>query len=291
MEARLPCRHFERLADWHLNQVLRVGVVTAAKMSSDYELRRRLRRSADMLGDVSEKAKLDIQDVDRAERGLTRLTSAYASAMTIIRLLCEMRGVTFDSVNELSGTPGFLFDMNVFFQRLLSRFLHENLVTHSIEDEFVIRDVFAYAHDANPKRRNAPKPRPDYGLFQGKHLVGFLDAKYRDGWERGLPVDWLYQASIYALASPARVSVLLYATMSEEACDERIDIQQPIAWSANSPGSVVFRPVPLPMLARVLDPDSSRSLATERQLLAEGLVLLAARKRPFSIEGSNQRAA
>jgi 5-methylcytosine-specific restriction enzyme subunit McrC len=290
MEARLSCRYFERLADWHLNQVLRAGIIVAAGMSSDHELRRRLHRSADRLGSVSSKVRLDIRDVDRAERGLTRLTSAYAPALTIIRLLCEMRGVIFDTVSDLNATPGFLFDMNVFFQRLLSRFLRENLTTHRIEDEFVIQDIFSYAPSGNPKRRIAPKPRPDFGLFEEKRLIGFLDAKYRDIWARGFPVDWLYQGSIYALASPARVSVLLYATMSEDACGEKIDIQQPIAWSNRPPGSVIFRPVPIPTLARVLSTDSAHSLSNERQALAESLVSLSGSVPPFSSNGNTQRA-
>ena len=150
--------------------------------------------------------------------------------------------------------PGFLFDMNVFFQRLLSRFLHDNLTSARIVDEVAIRNLFAYAHDANPRQRSAPTPRPDYALFGGKTLYGFLDAKYRDIWERGLPAEWLYQLSLYALASPNEVSVLLYASMATEACDERVEVHQPVLWSNKGPASVILRPVPLPYLAALLDP-------------------------------------
>jgi hypothetical protein len=83
-----------------------------------------------------------------------------------------------------------------------------------IEDERTLRRVFAYAPNANPQDQKAPAPRPDYALFDAAELKGFLDAKYRDVWERRLPADWLYQLSIYALASPTRTSVLLYATMT-----------------------------------------------------------------------------
>jgi 5-methylcytosine-specific restriction enzyme subunit McrC len=277
-DAKLPCRYFERQANWHLNQVLRAGVVAAAEMTDDRELRQRLYRSVDMFRDVASKAPLETRDIDRAERGLTRLTSASSSALAIIRILHDMRGVAFGPINEHSRTPGFLFDMNVFFQRLLSRFLHENLTARRIEDEISIRGAFAYAVDANPKRRAAPKPRPDFGLFQERNLIGFLDAKYRDSWERGLPSEWLYQGSIYALASPTRVSVLLYATMSEEARDEKIDIQQPIAWSNSIPGSVILRPILMPQLADLLDPNYAKGRIVQRQQWAEDLVILSARK-------------
>ena len=48
--------------------------------------------------------------------------------------------------------PGFLFDMNVFFQRLLSRFLRDNLAGARIADELAIRNLLAYAL----KQRRAP---------------------------------------------------------------------------------------------------------------------------------------
>jgi 5-methylcytosine-specific restriction enzyme subunit McrC len=129
LEARLPCRHFERQADWHLNRVLRAGLDIATRMTEDRDLRRRVLRLADMFGDVERTPKLSSLDIDRAERGLTRLTSASSAALTIIRLLQGMQGVTLDNGIPSSRTPGFLFDMNRFSQCLLSRFLHENLST------------------------------------------------------------------------------------------------------------------------------------------------------------------
>jgi hypothetical protein len=83
---------------------------------------------------------------------------------------------------------------------------------------------------------------------------------------------------IYALASPTRVSVLLYATMSEEARDEKIDIQQPIAWSNSIPGSVILRPILMPQLADLLDPNYAKGRIVQRQQWAEDLVILSARK-------------
>jgi 5-methylcytosine-specific restriction enzyme subunit McrC len=136
-----------------------------------------------------------------------------------------------------------------------------------------IGNVFAYSIHANPKGRSAPRPRPDYALFHDNRLCGFLDAKYRDIWEKGFPPEWLYQLAIYALASPSQVSVLLYATMSNDARDERIEIRQPINWSSKGPASVILRPVPLPKLAEFLHPDQGDRLSTERRRFADNLVL------------------
>lgn len=277
-EARLPCRHFERRADWHLNQVLRTGLEAAARLTEERNLRRHLHQLSTSFGDVRCLVSLDADDIDRAEHELTRLTAACGPALTIIRLLHDSQGIAFDSVQPSSRMPGFLFDMNVFFQRLLSRFLGDNLVGVRLADEVAIRNLFAYAPDANPKQRRAPAPRPDFAVFYDNVLHGFLDAKYRDIWERSLPAEWLYQLSIYALASPCEVSVLLYASMCTESRDERVEIRQPVSWSDRKPASVILRPVPLRYLAELLGPDREMSLVDERRRLAQQLIAPKTRK-------------
>ena len=273
-EAQLPCRHFERRADWHLNRVLRAGLETASRMTEDRDLRRRVHQIADMFGDVERVARLDAAAIDGAERGLTRLTLTSAPALTIIRFLHDMLGVAFDKGSEPSRMPGFLFDMNSFFQRLLSRFLHENLVAQRVVDERGIRNVFAYV---GPKPRTAPIPRPDYALYEGGNLRGFLDAKYRDAWERWIPAEWLYQLSIYALASPDQVSVLLYASMAADARDERIEVRPPVWLPGRGPACVILRPVVLTQLAELVDPKRGRQMAIRRRQLAEKLTSFEAR--------------
>jgi len=260
-EAQLPCRHFERRPDWHLNRVLRAGLDAAAWMTEDRDLRRRVHQLADMFGDVEPLSRLNAVAIDNAARGLTRLTLAAEPALTVIRLLHEMLGVAFDAASESSRMPGFLFDMNKFFQRLLSRFLRENLTGQHIADERSIRSVFTYA---GPKQRAAPAPRPDYALYEGATLRGFLDAKYRDAWEFWIPPEWLYQLSIYALASPEHVSILLYASMAADARDERIDIYPRGLLSTGKPSCVIIRPVVLTQLAELLDPKPGHQVAVRR---------------------------
>jgi 5-methylcytosine-specific restriction enzyme subunit McrC len=289
-EARLPCRHFNRSVNWHLNRILLAGLGAAAQMTEDGELRRRLYRLSGAFDGIDHPRRIEIGEIDRAERALTRLTQANASALTIVRLLKSMQGTTFEPTTELVRTSGFLFDMNSFFQRLLSRFFREYLSIKTIVDERSIRAVFAYSPDANPKGHAAPRPRPDYALFHANSLCGFLDAKYRDVWERGLPADWLYQLSVYALASPLQVSVLLYATMSAQAQDERIEIRQPVAWSANAPASVILRPVFLPRLAELLHPDQSGG-DLQRRLFADQLVVLDTLTQPIMAHKGDRRAA
>jgi 5-methylcytosine-specific restriction enzyme subunit McrC len=290
-DAHLPCRYFERRTNWHLNQVLRTGLVAAGQMTEDRDLRRRVYRLAGAFGDVEPKAKIEIGDIDRAERGLNRMIAANAPALTIIRLLLEMLGLAFDPIGEPMRTSGFLFDMNRFFQRLVSRFLRDNLIGQRVVDEWPIQKVFAYSPDANPRRRAAPSPRPDFALIRGNALKGFLDAKYRDIWEHELPAGWLYQLSIYALSLPTRISVLLYASMADDARDEQVHIRLPLLGSTRDPASVILRPVPLTPLAELLHPDCVYILADQRRKLAEELVVLRARQPLRPSDGRGVQAA
>lgn len=272
-EARLPCRYFERHTNWPLNQVVIAGLNLAAQMAEDRDMRRHLFRLAGEFGDVYP-LKLSYAILGRTERSLNRLTVAYTSAIAIIRLLYDMLGLEFEGDEHRQPIPGFLFDMNMFFQKLISRFFHEHLHGLRVVDERAIRTIFSYDPNANPRRRVAPKPRPDFALFSGNSLKGFLDAKYRDVWSVGSPADWLYQLSIYSLASPAGVSVLLYASMADQAKDEQINVRAPLDHEVNRGSSVIFRPVPLMRMSKLLERRAGIRIAAERTQLATALVAL-----------------
>jgi hypothetical protein len=62
--------------------------------------------------------------------------------------------------------------------------------------------------------------------------------------------------------------------MDPDACDERVEIHQPIQWSGKDFSSVIVRPVPLQYLAEFLDPERRGALAIERQRFANELVVL-----------------
>lgn len=261
----LPCVFDDRSQDWHLNRVICAGVHLAASMISDPLLRRQLHQLT-LAFTIVAPIVLTVHEVDAALRGLTRQTDSCASALEIIRLFVEANGVDPDDGVAPKRTHGYLFDMNMFFQRLLSRFLREYLEGQTIVDEESIRGVFAYAHDGNPQRRRMRSPRPDYALYRGRTLLAFMDAKYRDLWDTRLPTEWLYQLALYASYAPRRQSVLLYATMNRDARDQRINIHQPICGAASSSATITVRPVALSEMTRVLatgDPRACRRFAAK----------------------------
>ena len=83
--------------------------------------------------------------------------------------------------------------MNHFFQRLLSRFLHDALPGYVVSDEESLYGMMRYAPAHNPRGKRSPAPRPDFIVRRGGKVVAMLDAKYRDLWEHDLPREMLYQ--------------------------------------------------------------------------------------------------
>lgn len=188
----------------------------------------------------------------QALRGLDRRTEKYAPALRIVTLLCEEQGL---AVTEGAvRLPGFLFDMNRFFQQLLGRFLEEHVPAGvpgaSVAQEHRLVGMLSYAAAHNPKGRQAPMPRPDFAVSRQGLLV-LLDAKYRDLWELSLPREMLYQLGLYAMSQgPLGSAAILYPTMTAEAKEARIDICDPL--TSGLRGHVTLRPVHLPTLDALL---------------------------------------
>ncbi|MDI3287335.1 hypothetical protein [Polyangium sp. 15x6] len=269
LRGSLPCRHHLRLADCLLNQVLLGGLHLAAGMALDRALKIELRRLADALAVSVRKRPLHRQLVTQAEQGLDRMAAAYAPALTLIGLLLDGEAPALEDSDEPFVLPGFLLDMNRFFQRLLERFLEDNLEGCGVMKEQALKDLMRYAPGENPRRRRAPRPRPDFAVRtpDGKSLL--LDAKYRDLWERELPRDMLYQLAMYALSQPrGGVATILYPTAANEARPARIELGDPLdGWGR---ASIVLQPVHLEELDRVIA--GGRETARERGEMARRMV-------------------
>lgn len=255
----LPCVHHPRLADNILNRTLLAGLQHAATLTSDPVLRIAARRLAAQLAEDVALLSPKRLDIDAAERFISRLTQGYTPALTLIRLLLEGSGLSLSRDEEHLPVRGFLFDMNRFFQRLLSRFIREFLpASYGLADEHRLTEVMEYAPGLNPRGRRRPTPRPDFALLREGKPLQFFDAKYRDLWERNLPADMLYQLAIYAMIGGAgRTSVILYPAIDGTRSDQRVDVRD--ALSGVRQGSVILRGVDLVRMQRAIDEHDDRA--------------------------------
>jgi len=206
----------------------------------------------------------------RLQREMDRLTAAYQPAITIIGMLLVAEGISLSESQPGIRLPGFLFDMNLFFQALLSRFLKENLQGYDVRDQYKIRGMLTYDPNHNPQKRRAPEPRPDYVILQHSKVVSILDAKYRDLWENSLPPSMLYQLAMYALSQQGAVdAVILYPTIQPDAREAKILIRDPIYGTNHA--HVMLRPVNLLCLENLISTERKINISRARAAFAEHL--------------------
>ncbi len=269
IQAALPCTYYPRLEDCFINQVLLQGLLLASHHTDDSMLRIKLYRLVSYFQDTISSIRLNYNAVKRLHREMDRLTIAYRPSITIIEMLLAAEGISLDQDQPGVRLPGFLFDMNLFFQALLSRFLKEHLPDYDVRGQYKIRDMMTYDPLHNPRNRPSPTPRPDYVILRKAKVVAILDAKYRDLWENDLPPHMLYQLAIYALSQPEGMdSVILYPTAQSDAREARVIIHDPLHGSNLT--HVILRPVNLLHLQSLISADE-KSQSRERTNYAKWL--------------------
>ncbi|HEY3333304.1 MAG TPA: hypothetical protein VGK19_24930 [Capsulimonadaceae bacterium] len=267
---RLPCITHDRDVNVPLNRVLLAGLSHAARSTDSLWLRGKLNWLSSILREGVTPLKLSTATITDAQRCLTRITRVYEPALNLIELLYAGQGLSLDAGASVY-LSGFLFDMNRFFQSLLSRFLNEHLVGFEVCDEESIRGMMRYDPANNPLNRRSPTLRPDFAIRQGGSTVAILDAKYRDLWRSDLPREMLYQLAMYALSQPTeRSATILYPALGPSATDARIVITDPI--DSATPARVIVRPVDLLAIDRVISQTMTPNRSAVATMLANSLV-------------------
>jgi 5-methylcytosine-specific restriction enzyme subunit McrC len=189
----------------------------------------------------------------------------------LVQLLLEGVGPALGEASDPIELPGFLFDMNRFFQALISRLLNSELDNVSVRDERTLGNLFEYDPSRNPRLRRSHAPRPDFSVMSKGKVIALLDAKYRDLWENHLPAHMLYQLAIYALSQEeagAR-AIILYPCTDRGATDQALHFKDPIRRQTRA--EVILRPVNLLQLADIVRVDSSQ-FRQRRRSFADALL-------------------
>jgi 5-methylcytosine-specific restriction enzyme subunit McrC len=269
--ACLPCTHHPRIEDTILNQVLYAGLDLAGTVAGDLHLRRESERLAALFAEYVSPLQLSHEVLNHSFRKLNRLTAAYESAITLVSLLWKALRVTLTEGRERHSLPGFLFDMNRFFQALLSRFLRENLPQYSVREEFRLKGMIQFLPGFNPRKSPPIIPRPDFVVLQGNRPMAILDAKYRDLWEKALPGEMFYQLAIYAAIHQQHSATILYPTTDKGAKEARIAINDTVY--GRPVALVCLRPVVLSTLEGHVMADHTANAQRRRSAYAENLVV------------------
>jgi 5-methylcytosine-specific restriction enzyme subunit McrC len=195
------------------------------------------------------------------------MTVFYETPLGLLRVLIDMYGWSPIEGTETVSLPGYLFDMNRFFQMVLLRFLRENLLGLQIESERGFGGVLSYT--LNPLRRKDPAPKPDFVVRRATKIVAVLDAKYRDLWVRDPPPrEWIYQLAMYASGlGPQSSAVILYATQSELAHEERIELRS--VAEQNRIAEIILRPVKINRIASALADRGGTSIRARKEWARE----------------------
>jgi 5-methylcytosine-specific restriction enzyme subunit McrC len=267
----LPCTYFNRLEDILLNRILLAGIRLGCRLATDRDLRQRLSRLAESLESGISPVALTVEILRAAHRAIDRRTARYSASLTLIDILHSGLSPVLAGPTQEVPFHGFLFDMNRFFQTLLSRFLHAELDGYSVRDEHGLKGMLA-SDPMRPLKHKTSVPRPDFAIVGNEgSVVELLDAKYRDLWAHRLPPDMLYQLAMYALSrsGPVRRATILYPTMASDARDQAVRIHDPL-WG-HSRAEVVLRPVNLGHMARLIGASPGAGAARSRREYAKQL--------------------
>lgn len=261
--ATLPCTYFERSEDNELNRVLLAGLHLGIALTDDRNLRIRLHVLCKKMEESVRPIELNRVVLIKILKSINRLSEHYRPALELINILYESQGIQLEDGSAYMKLNGFFFDMNMFFQSLLSKLMKDFLEGFTVRDEYSLYGLFVYTSGFNPLRNSAPKPRPDFAVMKEGNVKCLLDAKYRDLWETKLPSSWLYQLSIYAVSGIGNSTAkILYPSMSETAKLQKIDVKNPA--TGNKYAEVMIQPVSLLEIVKLIDlPSEEKHKAQE----------------------------
>lgn len=191
--------------------MLAAGLRHASLVVESRDLSLELARAADRFFGDLRRIRLDDLHLYEFLRSLDRRSRHYQTALGLVALLYHGSRLGEHAVVGPERLSSFLLDMNVLFERFLSRWLME----HSPADVSVVAqevkgDVFTYLE--NPGNWRRPTIRPDLIFRRQGEVVAIGDAKYKDRLVHPPTTAELYQLTTYGLSydMPTSREVILF---------------------------------------------------------------------------------
>ena len=252
--AALPCKYFFRSENTVLNQTVLAGLRLGIQLVSDNGLKMKLRSLAGAYSETIDEIRLNRVVLQKAKSTLNRLMLRYRAPLEIINILYESQGMQMEDDMRIIILNGFFFDMNAFFETLISRLLSDYCIQYTVKDQYSLSGMFKYAPGYNPKHNPSPTPRPDFAIFKNGRAARLLDAKYRDLWNNPLPRDMLYQLAVYAVSGVGdKTATILYPALDNIPSVQKVDIFNPVG--GGKMAEVIIRPVNLDKISKALYSD------------------------------------
>jgi len=268
--SQIPIVEFRHSSDNPANRLLLAGLRRAQRLTTDSRHRDEAGRLCSALEGEVEDAQLNRQLFETYSRIRSRLFQAYDPAATLIRILMESLGTDPTGTGGGPDLPGFLFDMNKLWERVLERLLVDySPRSMTVRSQYGIKGMFRWEPDARGKMDSVP--RPDFALFAEGKCLSLLDAKYRDLWTLPLQRDMLYQLAVYGLSQGAGTpAVILYPAEAPSARERSIQVNDPVTGDLRA--RIVLRPVVVERLADAIAVTGAAGRRLREHLAIECLI-------------------
>lgn len=195
----LPCTYHERTSDLALNQTVLAAARCLRPSVGDRALQFELHAREALLGEFCEDRPFTCELLHQARADLDRRSAYYEPLIDLAELILAAQGSSFGSLEKSAQLPGFLFDMNLLFERFVARLCREHAPPGlRVETQQGLRDSFRFRR--NPHGWRLPQIRPDIVVYAGREPRLVLDAKYKDlGRGRPSATD-LSQLTLYSMS-------------------------------------------------------------------------------------------
>jgi 5-methylcytosine-specific restriction enzyme subunit McrC len=205
----IPCRVSERVTDIVLNRLVVATLEAVLALVTERQLAYDLHSRAAVLAELCQKVPLTLALLDEADAALDRRSWHYKPVRDIAQLILQGLGTTVDISDQKTSLSSFLLDMNLLFERFLSRLLCD-YGPPGVRVETQVSSESAYRWRENPYSWQRPHLRPDIVLYDMATNLPrlILDAKYKPlgATRRPSPAD-LYQLTLYSLSFSQQGSV------------------------------------------------------------------------------------